>query len=416
MINTLKRRFVIIGTLSVFVFLLVVVTTINIINYNSMINDIDRTVEVVTNPKANFFREFERPIEPRKEFKEFLPMDMSPEVPFETRFFSVLVDSNNQIKDVDISRIIAVSSSEINDYVIKAQKSPSNKGFINDFRYKKVAEGLSTRIVFVDCGRRLDSFYRFLLISSLTALVGCIVICGIFILVSGKVVSPIVENQNKQKTFITNAGHEIKTPLTIISANTDLLETEIGDNESIDGIRKQTTRLKDLTNRLVFLAKLDENEGTIIKTDLPLSEIVNNVIDNFNTIIKQNNINLITKIESLVSIVGEQNSIEELFNILIDNAIKYTEENGEININLSSNSKKVFFTISNTTKDQIDNKELKNIFERFYRADKSRNSQVKGYGIGLSVAKTIVEQHNGEISAKINDNQQFEIDIVFKNK
>ena len=416
MINKLKRRFVIIGTLSVFAFLLVVVTTINVINYNTMINDIDRTVEVVTNPKANFFREFERPIEPRKEFKEFLPMDMSPEVPFETRFFSVLVDSNNQIKDTDISRIIAVSSSEINDYVIKALKSPSNKGFINDFRYKKVAEGLSTRIVFVDCGRRLDSFYRFLLISSLTALVGCIVICGIFILVSGKVVSPIVENQNKQKTFITNAGHEIKTPLTIISANTDLLETEIGDNESIDGIRKQTTRLKDLTNRLVFLAKLDENEGTIIKTDLPLSEIVNNVIDYFNTIIKQNNINLITKIESLVSIVGEQNSIEELFNILIDNAIKYTEENSEININLSSNSKKVFFTISNTTKDQIDNKELKNIFERFYRADKSRNSQVKGYGIGLSVAKIIVEQHNGEISAKINDNQQFEIDIVFKNK
>lgn len=414
MINKLRKRFVIIGTLSVFVFLLIVVTTINIINYKAMINDIDRTVEVVANPKANFFKEFEKPIEPRKEFEEFLPNDMSPEVPFETRFFSVLIDDSNQIQDTDISRIITVTSEEIINYVTKATKSSSDKGFIDEFRYKKISEDDLTRIVFVDCGRKIDSFYNFVLISSLTAFVGCILICGLFILVSKKVVSPIVENQNKQKTFITNAGHEIKTPLTIISANTDLLEMEIGNNESINDIRKQTVRLKDLTNKLVYLAKLNENSDEIIKTDLPLSEVLNNVIENFSSIIQQKCINLSLNIEKLVSIVGEQKSIEELFNILLDNAIKYTEESGNISVSLSSNSKKVYFSISNTTKEQIDEESLRNIFERFYRVDKSRNSRIKGFGIGLSVARTITEQHNGEISAKINENQQFEIDIIFK--
>ena len=414
MINKLRKRFVIIGTLSVFAFLLIVVTTINIINYKAMINDIDRTVEVVANPKANFFKEFEKPIEPRKEFEEFLPNDMSPEVPFETRFFSVLIDDSNEIQDTDISRIITVTSEEIINYVTKATKSSSDKGFIDEFRYKKISEDDLTRIVFVDCGRKIDSFYNFVLISSLTAFVGCILICGLFILVSKKVVSPIVENQNKQKTFITNAGHEIKTPLTIISANTDLLEMEIGNNESINDIRKQTVRLKDLTNKLVYLAKLNENSDEIIKTDLPLSEVLNNVIENFSSIIQQKCINLSLNIEKLVSIVGEQKSIEELFNILLDNAIKYTEESGNISISLSSNSKKVYFSISNTTKEQIDEESLRNIFERFYRVDKSRNSRIKGFGIGLSVARTITEQYNGEISAKINENKQFEIDIIFK--
>ena len=414
MINKLRKRFVIIGTLSVFVFLFIVVTTINIINYNTMINDIDRTIDVVANPKANFFKEFEKPIEPKKEFGDFLPNGMSPEVPFETRFFSVLIDDSNQIQDADISRIITVTSEEIINYVTKATKSSSDKGFIDEFRYKKISEDDLTRIVFVDCGRKIDSFYNFMLISSLTAFVGCILICGLFILVSKKVVSPIVENQNKQKTFITNAGHEIKTPLTIISANTDLLEMEIGNNESINDIRKQTVRLKDLTNKLVYLAKLNENSDEIIKTDLPLSEVLNNVIENFSSIIQQKCINLSLNIEKLVSIVGEQKSIEELFNILLDNAIKYTEESGNISISLSSNSKKVYFSISNTTKEQIDEESLSNIFERFYRVDKSRNSRIKGFGIGLSVARTITEQHNGEISAKINENKQFEIDIIFK--
>ena len=414
MINKLRKRFVIIGTLSVFVFLFIVVTTINIINYNTMINDIDRTIDVVANPKANFFKEFEKPIEPKKEFGDFLPNGMSPEVPFETRFFSVLIDDSNQIQDADISRIITVTSEEIINYVTKATKSSSNRGFIDEFRYKKISEDDLTRIVFVDCGRKIDSFYNFMLISSLTAFVGCVLICGLFILVSKKVVSPIVENQNKQKTFITNAGHEIKTPLTIISANTDLLEMEIGNNESINDIRKQTVRLKDLTNKLVYLAKLNENSDEIIKTDLPLSEVLNNVIENFSSIIQQKCINLSLNIEKLVSIVGEQKSIEELFNILLDNAIKYTEESGNISISLSSNSKKVYFSISNTTKEQIDEESLRNIFERFYRVDKSRNSRIKGFGIGLSVARTITEQHNGEISAKINENKQFEIDIIFK--
>lgn len=414
MINKLKRRFVLVGALSISIFLLMVVTTINIFNYKTMIKDIDNTIDVVTNPKAPFFNNFEKPIEPRKEFKDFLPKDMSPEVPFETRFFLLLVDQNEQILEKDVSRIFAVSDNDLKEYVTKTIKSSLNKGFIGEFRYKKTIENNNTRIVFVDCGRRLDAFYRFLYISVVIAIIGCVLMCGIFILVSGKVVSPIIENQNKQKTFITNAGHEIKTPLTIISANTDLLESEIGENESIKDIKKQTTHLKELTNKLIYLTKLDESNNNLTKIILPLSEILEDSINNFNSLIQQNKICITSNIEKIISINGDQNSIEELFNILIDNAIKYTNESGDIKIDLYSKNKKIYFSIQNSTNEIIDKKEINNIFDRFYRVDKSRNS--KGFGIGLSVAKSIVEQHNGEITVKIKENKHFEINIIFRNK
>ena len=230
-------------------------------------------------------------------------------------------------------------------------------------------------------------------------------------LAAEKIVAPSAESYEKQKRFISDAGHEIKTPLTIIGANVDLLETE-EEKEELADIRHQINRLTDLTNNLIKLSKMDEAFQSTPKVDMPLSDTVNETVGSFRAPALSKNIELTLDIEPGITISGSPDDIRQLVSILMDNAVKYSPEGGKIRVETVTRKKNVIFSVCNRTEEKIEKAETERVFDRFYRTDKSRNSETGGHGIGLSIAKAITEAHGGSITASTADGSDFLIKVT----
>lgn len=220
-------------------------------------------------------------------------------------------------------------------------------------------------------------------------------------------------NDEKQKRFITDAGHEIKTPLAIISANTDLLEMDVGENEAIDEIRTQTKRLSVLTKDLVTLARLEETAHTPTMIDFPLSEVVKETAAPFTALAEAGGKRLALHIEPMLTLHGDSASISRLVSLLLDNALKYSPVSDTIRLALSKQGKSILLTVSNRSALPITEKEAEKVFDRFYRGDPSRGGEIGGHGIGLSIAKALVASHNGRITAKVTDHDLFSVTAAF---
>lgn len=406
MIRKLKIKFTVLAMTAIFVLLCVVVTAINVANYTDVINEADTVLSILTQNKGAF-----------PDFAgnkgDFLPPNMSPETPFESRYFSVLLDSNYTVVNTETSRIQSVDNAQAVEFAEKVVEKRSKNGFIGDFRYATKTEYNGYRIVFLDCGRRLESYNNFLYTSILMA-IGGLVVAFIFIFVfAGKIIKPIAESYDKQKRFITDAGHEIKTPLTIINANLDLLETEIGENESLSDIAQQTERLRALTNDLVMLARMEEAEETMQKIDFPISEVVAEAVAPFKNVAIQQGKEFFCNIQPMLTLKGNDKSIIQLVNILMDNALKYSPVGGTVAFNLTKQNRTIYIYTFNTTNNPIEKQQTEQVFERFYRSDASRNSETGGSGIGLSVAQAIVNAHGGKIQAWTQDGSSFQISAAF---
>ena len=397
MIHKLKRKFLIIGTVFMFLLMSVLVLIMNMVNYHNVKSDADSVLEVLSQPNLPFSQE-KKSEDKREKIADFVPRGMSLEVPYESRFFIVRISSDGEVLQSDLSRIISVDEDSAKSYINKALDSKKTRGFIDDFRYLKVTEDGETRILFLDCGRKLDSFMSFLWISVTVGFGGCVIAFFAFMFTAGKVVSPIAESYEKQKRFISDAGHEIKTPLTIINANVDLLESD-GEKEELADIRHQTRRLTELTNQLILLSKMEETEHTMQKIEFPLSDLVLETANSFSALALSKGIDLSTDIEENLTVNGSPDAIRQLVSILMENAVKYSPENGKVELHLCAAKKTVHLRICNTTAEKINEDTLPNVFDRFYRSDASRNSETGGHGIGLSIAKAIVEAHGGTVTA-----------------
>ena len=423
MIGKMRRKFIILSVVSIFVLLAVIITTMNVLNYVSTVSESDEILFLLSQNKGKFpggsikpdpdsttDETLENiPTKPQPPENTKLPPHLSPELPYESRYFSVLIDANGNIQYTDISKIAAINEAEANEYASAALKKSNDNGFLDSFRYLKHRESEMTRIIFLDCGRRLDSFYGFLYTSLIIAFIGFSIVSLIICFFAKKIIHPIAESYEKQKRFITDAGHEIKTPLTIIKANADILEMEFGENESIADIKLQTKRLTKLTNELVYLARMEEAESSLQMIDFPLSDVVSEVALSFKTTLSLQNKKLELNIRPMLSMRGNNSSIEHLVSILLDNAMKYCPSEGTIYLELSKHNRAVMLKISNPVSDPINSDDINKIFDRFYRTDSSRNSETGGYGIGLSIAQAIVKAHNGKIYASAEGNKTFKI-------
>ncbi|MBE6631698.1 MAG: HAMP domain-containing histidine kinase [Ruminococcaceae bacterium] len=402
MIEKLKGKLIVLSMASLFILLIIIVCGMNLINYRSVTAEADEILELLSANKGIF-----------PEFKEGnggkLPHGMSPEMPYESRYFTVFFDKENNIDLVDVRRIASVDRELAENYAEDIIVLGKHKGYIDRFRYFLNEEINGSRLTFLDCGRRLDSFRTFLISSCLMAFVGFLTVFAVVFVFSGKIVRPMAENYEKQKRFITDAGHEIKTPLTIIKANVDILEMENGKNECLDDIRKQTERLTGLTGDLIMLTRMEEKGDTANMIELPLSDIVSECAAAFRAPAIAGEKTLKTDIEPMLTLKGNDSSLRKLLSVLLENALKYSHEGSEISLKLIKQSKNALLSVSNVTKIPLNSKDTDRIFDRFYRVDTSRNSDMGGYGIGLSVAKAIALAHGGKIWVDFQNKNIFKI-------
>ncbi|MBQ3161285.1 MAG: GHKL domain-containing protein [Oscillospiraceae bacterium] len=409
MIKRLKLKFIVLAVISIFVLLSAIVAGMNIINYNSVVLEADEILAFLSENNGAFPDRGGKPAH-----GIYMPKRFSPETPYETRYFYVLMSDSGRVIETHTEQIISIDEQTAEDYAESIMESGKDTGFIGDYRYCIAEAKKGNRIIFLDCGRKLEAFDRFMFISVFMSFVGFAAVSVIIIIFSGKIIKPVAQSYEKQKRFITDAGHELKTPLTIINANVDLLESDPNDADCINDIRQQTQRLASLTNNLVYLAQLDENEEHIEKVETPLSDIVSETVAAFETIVQMQNKKIVCSVQPLLSIKGDNIALQQLVSVLVDNAIKYSPENSAIRVTLEKRNKSIEFAVSNTSVYPIEGDALEHIFDRFYRTDTSRNSETGGNGIGLSIAKKIMEEHKGKIYARTTDGLDFSIICLFR--
>lgn len=326
-------------------------------------------------------------------------------MPFETRFFSVRIDNSGEIVSTYTDKIAAVDEATAIEYAKEIFGQGKSKGFKGNYRYAVSVSDNYTDIIFLDSARSLDTFQSFLQASILISLAGLVLVFILIFIFARIVVKPVAETYEKQKQFITDANHELKTPLTVIGANCDILEMENGENEWTNSIRNQVKNLTDLTNKLVLLSRMDEESVKVNMSEISLSEMVADTANPYLALALSHNKTFETKIENDITVKGDAALLHKLIALLLDNAFKYSDDEGYIELSLALVGKYKLITVTNTT-DGVPQKDLNKIFERFYRLDKSRNSETGGHGIGLSVAKAITDLHKGKITVSSPDGKK----------
>lgn len=325
----------------------------------------------------------------------------------------VELDNHGKITNCFVHLNYDLTTVKLQNYINNIYKNNKDKGKIKiddyTYKYEKRSFGNYSKIVLLNISSEENLKIRLIQIFILVGFISLIFLLIISIFLTNKSIEPIKETFDKQKQFIADASHELKTPLTIIKTNTSLLMSNPEDiikNQSkwIKYIESQSDRMSKLVNEMLSLAKLDVEENKLMFSTLNLSNIIESMLLSFDAVIFESEITLNTNISKNIVINGNTDSLKKLFSILMDNAVKYTNKGGSIYVSLFIDKSKAKLIIKNTG-EGIPKDKLNKIFERFYRADDSRDREAGGYGLGLSIAKSIVTQHKGNIYASSNLNK-----------
>ncbi len=273
-------------------------------------------------------------------------------------------------------------------------------------------------IVFVDYTSEKRIMFNLLAILSAVWIAALAAAFMISLSVANKSIRPVEESYNKQKRFVADASHELKTPLTTINTNIDVLlshsDSTIGEEKKwLMYIKSEAERMSKLTNDLLYLAKLDHMKEKAIEIKSLMSDAAQNVILSMEAVAFEKRVNFDYEIEDNIFVNVPEEQLKQVIMILIDNAIKYTPENGEINISLSREKNYAVFKSRNSG-DGIDEEDAKHIFDRFYRSDKSRARESGGYGLGLAIAKSICDSCGGDIEVKSEKEKYTEFTVWLK--
>lgn len=321
----------------------------------------------------------------------------------------MLLDEDGQALQVDTGQVVAVDEETAVTYAQTVWASGRRSGFLGNYRYLLCEEEQGTLIVFLDCGRSLSTFLSTLLTSVLLALLGLLAVLMLLLILSKHIVRPVAESYEKQKQFITDAGHELKTPMTIISADADLAEMECGENQWISDIRRQAQHLTRLTNDLIYLSRMEEEQPRLQPIEFPISDVAEEMAQSFQALAKSQGKELLLQIQPMLSFTGDEKAIRQLLSILLDNALKYSTDSTPLKLGLERQGRTILLTVSNPVAQPMEQDKLSHLFDRFYRTDQSRSSETGGYGLGLSIARSIVLSHKGKIRAESPDGRTLTI-------
>ncbi len=417
MIQKLQRKFIFIAMGSLLAVMLVVLGLINLISVYQMTDEIRVKLDMISKNSGQLpsFDDIENNVHSY----------FTAEFPYETRFFSVLLNPDGKVIDTEMSHISSVDQVGASEYALAAISSNHAVGYIraddNDaiaykiferkrlakdkrkfwsmsYAYKvSVQENGNTLVVFLDYTSEDEKVKNIMRLSAGIGLAAYVVVFILVAVLSKRAISPMIKSFEKQKMFVTNAGHELKTPLAIISANTEIIQMMNGDNEWTTSTLNQVKRLSVLVNNLIRLARMEENDENILIEILNVSEIFLDTAESFRPMLEKDGKKLEISAEPGLELMSDRNLVQELISIMMDNAVKYCDEKGVVRAVLTHRGKKVKLRFLNNYAAGAD-ADYSRFFDRFFRADQSHNSAKKGFGIGLSMAQEIVSSLKGKIS------------------
>lgn len=389
--GALQRKFIRTAMVAVTALLVVLLGTINIANWWQ--------VEVQTDRMLSFLLQEELPPEgmlPRDP-GGFLP-PLNADTRGAARFFQVFYDQAGQVVWVDVGQIATVSEEEALDYAQRCQGQ--QEGSIDRFRFRRAAtqDGQGEVLLFLDTSSSRRSI---LTVLALSGGVGLLCWLGSFLLVvllSRRAIAPVVRGMEKQQQFVTNAGHEIKTPLAIIQVNTEALELHQGESKWTRNIRAQTARLTGLMENLLTLARMDEARLPAAQP-VDLSGTARESVQAFQEAAAARGLTLTGQIAPDVVLQTSREHMVQLLTVLLDNGVKYTESGGTVSLTLTKEGSAIRLQVRNSPT-QVPEGDLSRLFDRFGRGDPARSQKTGGYGIGLSAAQAIVQAWQGTITAQ----------------
>lgn len=410
MFKQLRNKFLILNLVIISVMMIFAFSTIYLITYK----DVYKNIDIELHKISDFDK---RPKENLKEFQAKINNDQPPE----ERSISFVL-----ITDKDGNIINSTSIFEMDKEFLETAKNTALSKNIDSGKFKLggnywayllTSNDSGNKITFLDITSRQDILINLIYTFLVVAFVMLIVIFFISRYFANKAIHPIKEAFDKQTQFIADASHELKTPLAVISTNVDLVlsnnnATIESQSKWLNYIKSEVERMSKLTNDLLYLTKINYSDIKMIFTNFSLSETVENVILTMEAVIFENNINLEYDIDPSLTVTGNNEQIKQVVMILLDNALKYTNTKGKVNISLKKCHNKIILSVSNTGKG-IPKENIDKIFDRFYCVDKSRSRGSGGYGLGLAIAKAILEQHGGSISVSstLNESTTFMVEL-----
>lgn len=410
MIRRLRNRFIRITTLSVAAVVLLLTVILNVANYISTDSDLCGTLTLISENQGTI------PVSDSADVPEPTDSDgpppapptgmpggrdgrFTPETPFSTRYFVLRYADDGTLALADLTKIASVTEDDTAAYLAAALENGEGYGRCGSFRFLVVKTGENQNMaIFLDSYQQLRAM-RTVLVWSLAADAGCtLLVLLLVVLLSRRAIDPVVRSAQRQKQFITDASHELKTPITVIATSLKVLEMEVGQQKWIDKAQAQTEKLTELVNSLVTLSRMDEEESPLKMAPFPISDAVTETAESFREHALSQGHGLTLAIQPGLTYRGDEYAVRQLVSILLDNAVKYAAPGSPITLALEKSRRGVVLRSGNrcTEPGGIDTEKL---FDRFYQADPSRGSG--GFGVGLSIARSIAEGHHGTIRAEL---------------
>ena len=309
-------------------------------------------------------------------------------------YFVIMADKNGKYLNTENNDDMNAETAQ--NYITKILEENIDTGMVNSYQFYQTSKPNGTLMVFTDKSYEMDMLRQ---LKRTTVIIGSIALVILSVLayfLSKRSIQPIKTAFDKQKQFVSDASHELKTPLTVISANADVLEGEIGDNKWLKYIKAQTDRMSVLVNDLLNLTRLENNNSELERKYFNLSKAIINTALPFECQAFENNKKFEVNVDEDVMLSGSEKHIKQMAAIFIDNALKYSNEGGTVRVTLKKVGDRKMFSVYNTG-EGLKEEETEKIFERFYRSDQSRNRATGGYGLGLAIAKSIIDKHKFKI-------------------
>ena len=397
MFKQLQKSFVKSAILSFTAVLLVVLVAVNVVNYRQTVNQVDRLVTMLVNNDGTFPDAPEGGMGPKEHPEHGMPkgMEFRKDDQMATRY-AVVRFANDEVQSVDQSHLVSLDETTLKELGLRLAQGTSTQGWEGSLRYQVAKTDAGTMVVLVDANKETQQISRLMMVTGAVFVLCLAVVYVLVRLVSKRAIRPFVENVERQQQFIANASHEIKTPLAVLSANTDLLAMMGTEAKFVDSNKRQIKRLNSLVEQMLILSRYDEGEAAATKEEVDLVAVTKAIVEEILPVLNEKGLRVEFTGEAQTIITTNKSAMTELVRILLDNAMKYTVGEPVITVEAKRNQLAIGNETEPVTKEQVSQ-----IFDRFYRVDSSRNRTTGGSGLGLSIAQKIAETNDVQLTAEL---------------